>query len=45
MTWLERYMDNRIRNIKQQNVKQNWRKASLERLINDKRQQDIENPE
>lgn len=43
MAWLEHYINNRIRNLKQQNVKQAWRKLYLAKAVDEIRQQDIEN--
>lgn len=35
MEWLDRYLDKRITELKQQTIKQTWRKLSLEKAVDE----------
>lgn len=42
MEWLDKYTTQRVNELKYQTIKQTWIKISLEKAINNIRQQDIE---
>lgn len=42
MEWLDRYTTRRINELKQQTIKQTWTKLSLDKAVDNIRQQDIE---